>query len=55
MVMVGELAGSPEADAAGCVTAARPKSRTLTLPSVAILTLAGFEIAMDDALIVRDS
>ena len=32
---------------------ARPKSRTLTTPSGRILTLPGFEIAMDDAAFVR--
>ena len=35
------------------VTLARPKSSTFTRPSPAIITLAGFQIAMHDALVVR--
>ena len=42
MVSVGELFGSPLPAAAGCVTAARPKSRTLTTPAGVVMMLAGF-------------
>jgi len=43
IVKVGELAGSPSLAADGCVTAASPKSSTLTTPAGVIMMLAGFK------------
>ena len=54
-MIVGERARSAAeaAPAAGSIALARPKSRTLTVPSAVSLTFCGLEVAVDDALLVR--
>ena len=50
---VGEFIASALDAAAGSNAFANPKSSTFTVPSGADLDVGGFQIAMDDALIVR--
>ena len=52
-VSVGECVLLGEEPAGGSMAFARPKSSTFTVPSVRTLMFAGFEIAMDDSLLVR--
>ena len=53
-VIVGDLRASRRAQApAGSSALARPKSSTFTVPSGAHLHVGGFQVAVDDALLVR--
>ncbi len=54
VIASGDDVGVTECRSSGGPSAlARPKSSTFNVPSARTLTLAGFEIAMDDPLLVR--
>jgi hypothetical protein len=51
-VIVGDIETLADATPIGSIALANPKSRTLTVPSARTLMFAGFQIAVNDPLLV---